>query len=105
MCNTVHMETNYTIPMNTTEALRQIGQTTILAVSGGRVHYGQRDAIVLPVRYGYAVRITLSGNDTYTVERIFTRSGVTTVRGERSGVYADQLSDTVWAASCYHDEF
>lgn len=91
--------------MNTTECLSQIGRGTVLAVSGGRVHYGLRDAIILPIRYGYAVRITLSGNDTYTVERIFTRSGVTTVKGERSGVYADELSDTVWAASCYRDEF
>jgi hypothetical protein len=97
--------TTTTIPMNTTEALRQIGRTTVLAVSGGRIHYGLRDAIILPVRYGYAVRITLDAADTYTVERIFTRSGRTTVKGIRTGVYADQLSDTVWAASCYHDEF
>lgn len=91
--------------MNAITALEQIDRTTVLAVSGGRIHYGVDGSLILPVRYGYAVRVTLTARDTYTVERIFTRSGRTTVKGVREDVYADQLSDAVYVASCYHDPF
>lgn len=83
----------------------QIGMGNILAISGGRIQTDAEGRMTLPVRYGYAVRVTLAANDTYTVERTFTRSGVTTVRGVREGVYADQVGDAAYTASCFRDDF
>ena len=98
--------------MNANTLTNQIGRGNVLAISGGRVEI-QYDgtvadpvaAVILPVRYGYAVRITLAANDTYTVERIFTRSGRTTVRGVRENVYCDEVGEIAYRASCFRDEF
>jgi hypothetical protein len=79
-------------------ALSQIGVPTILAVSGGR-----RDLVdgklVLPVSNGYEVQVALLPDDTYSVDRVFKRAGRESVKGRVEGVYAEQLSDTVWDAS------
>lgn len=99
-----------TIAQNPNTTLDQIGRMTVLAISGGRVNIRYNGTvadevteIVLPVRYGYAVRITLNANDTYTVERTFTRSNTTTVKAAWDNVYADEISDVAYAASCYHN--
>lgn len=98
--------------MNTTTLLRQIGNGNVLAISGGRVEIRYNgtvadtvQAVVLPVRYGYAVEVTLAADDTYTVARTFTRSGRTAVKAVQSGVCADQIGEVAYRASCYRDEF
>lgn len=84
--------------------LRQIGRGNVLAISGGRSARNREGALILPVRYGYDVAVTLDrGSDTYTVERRFTRNGRSTVKGRWSGVYADEVGDMAYHASCYHD--
>jgi hypothetical protein len=80
--------------------IEQIGPRTVLAISGGRVLV--RDTgITLPVSSGYKVTVDLAANDTYTVRRIFTRAGRVWVKGERSGVYCDQVGEAAYEASCY----
>ena len=79
----------------------QIGFSTMCAVSGMRAQQERGGAIVLPVGHGYSVRITLDASDTYNVERIFTRSGVRTCKGIETNVYAEDVSDSVYRASCY----
>jgi hypothetical protein len=80
----------------------QIGPRTILAISGGRVHV--RDTgVTLPVSNGYRVTVDLAGNDTYTVRRVFTRAGKTWVKGERVDVYAEQVSEVAYQASCFRN--
>jgi len=113
--NTTTGDTTMNTTMNPETTIRQIGRGNVLAISGGRVEVRYAgtyrsvsrhvQAIILPVRYGYAVQITLAANDTYSVARTFTRSGVTTVKAVREGVYADQLGDVAYRASCYRDEF
>jgi hypothetical protein len=96
--------------MNAETLTSQIGRNNILAISGGRVEIrctvaDEAAAVILPVRYGYAVEITLAANDTYTVARTFTRSGVTTVKAVREGVYCDEVGEVAYRASCFRDEF
>jgi hypothetical protein len=82
----------------------QIGMWNVLATSGGRVII--RDTgITLPCGYGYSVTVDLDPSDTYTVRRVFTRSGVASVKGERTDVYAEQLGETVYRAGCFHDSW
>ena len=84
----------------------QAGQMTILATSGGRYSFDAEGRVTFPVRYGYGVRVTLDyASDTYTVERTFTRSGVTTVKAVRTYVFADEVGDAIYRASAYRDEF
>jgi len=94
-----------------TTILRQIGGTTVMAVTGGR--YGViRDSekevigVQLICSANRTVEVTLSFMDTYTVRRYRT-----VVRGERRGddiveyeandIYCDQLSDVVYTAGCW----
>jgi len=91
------------------EIVRQVGRN-IWAISGGRV--GQyRDArgtlcgVVLPVGHGYSVEIVLAADDTYTVRRVFTRSGRRWIKAERSNVYCDEVSEVAYRASCYHHNY
>jgi hypothetical protein len=101
----------YSAHMTTTRAqhfpttLAQIGMGNVLAISGGRWTTTEEGTLVLPVRYGYAVEIDLALNDTYTVRRTFTRSGVRVVKGEATDIYCDMLGDTAYEASCYHESF
>lgn len=86
------------------EALRQISPWDRAATSGGRATLYD-DALVLPVARGYSVVVRLEWDDTYTVQRVYTRSGVSKVKGEMRGVYFDTLSNTVYLAGCYHHSF
>lgn len=83
--------------------VRQIGRMNILAISGGRVDYfSAEDGIRLPVSNGYSVEVVLDrASDTYTVRRLFIRSGVVRVKGEASNVYCDEVGDMAYNASCF----
>ena len=88
------------------QIMRQIGAVNVLAISGGRWRVVRNDdndsvGVRLPVSNGYSVEIVLAPNDTYTVRRVFQRSGRQWVHWEASDVYADQLADTAWEASCF----
>lgn len=101
-----------TMPANTgsrdfsvEQVKRQIGTMNILSVSGGRV--GTLTAsnrvvgVELPVSSGYSVRVFLANDDTYTVQRVMSRAGTDKVKGERSGIYAFDLGETVYEAGMY----
>ena len=85
--------------------IAQIGRGNVLAISGGRVHYGHAGTVVLPVRYGYAVEVTYcAGSDTYTVVRTFTRGMKRWIKREWTRVYCDELGEIAYRASCYLDD-
>ena len=100
-----------TRPFNEDTLLDQIGIGNVLAISGGRVGVhrieGECWELDLPVSSGYLVRITLAGDDTYTVQRILKRrkkgesSPSFTIKGEMRGVYCDQVGEVAYYASCY----
>lgn len=81
------------------ELLRQIGVGVILSISGGRksLLWSQDGKEVigvwLPVSSGYRVEVALEANDTYTVRRVFVRSGKRFEKGEERDIYADQVGD------------
>jgi hypothetical protein len=77
----------------------QIGRGNLLAISGGRIHHdpAREQVAVLRVSHGYHVEVELTLADDYTVRRV--HNG--TVKGEETGVYADQVSDAAYRASCY----
>lgn len=79
------------------EIARQIGRLNILSISGGRV-VAHENGIELPVSNGYRVRIELAPDDTYTVSRIFKRAGKEWVKGQRKGVYFDEVSEAAYYA-------
>lgn len=82
------------------EIARQIGAVNLMAISGGRIK-ALDNGIELPVSNGYAVRVELTAMDDYTVSRVFTRGGKTWIKGQRSGVYCDEVSETAYFASCF----
>ena len=84
------------------ELADQIGRGNILAISGGRINV-RRTGITLPVSNGYSVEIDLAAGDTYTVRRIFTRAKRTWVKGQRDGVYCDQVGEAAYQASCFRN--
>ena len=77
----------------------------IFAISGGRVgvikEEGETVAIEMPVSHGYWVVISLGWDDTWTVTREYIRKGVVTNKGTLEGVYADQVGEVAYQASCY----
>ena len=82
--------------------LRQIGIPNILAISGGRkIH--RLTGVTLPAGCGYSVTVDLAGNDTYTVRRVFSRAGRTWIKGERSGIYCEQVGEQAYQASCWRN--
>lgn len=84
--------------------MRQIGAATLLAVSGGRFQLPEPDRLRLPVACGYKVDVTYdAGSDLYEVARIWVRGDQTFVKDTLDGIYADQLSEVVWAASCFRN--
>lgn len=89
--------------MDFTTTLNQIGRMNVLAISGGRV--GRRgDTLLLPVGAGYSVEIDLDvASDTYTVRRMFRRGGKAFPKGERTYVYADELGEVAYQASCFRN--
>ena len=104
-------------PFDEDTLLSQIGKHNVLAISGGRVGVwkpnGECMEVELPISSGYLVRITLAASDLYTVERILRRrpKGKTAkedkVLGRMEGVYADQVGEVAYYASCYksHPDF
>jgi hypothetical protein len=95
-------------PMDTKQTLGQIGKMTVLSISGGRVNalrnsHGDTVGVNLPVSHGYGVNVLLHPNDTYTVQRTFTRSGITTVKGQEDGIHAGEISDTAYRAGMYQN--
>lgn len=87
-------------PEQKQEIARQIGGMNLAAISGGRV-LGIADGIELPVSNGYRVRVQLTPADTYVVTRVFKRSGKEWVKGQRTEVYAEEVSETAYYASCF----
>lgn len=84
------------------ELLRQIGGANILCISGGRrALYGGQ--LYLPVSNGYSVRVSLAGDDTYTVERVFTRKGRETIR-KVEGIFCDEVGEIAYQASCFRND-
>ena len=80
--------------------LLQIGKHNLMAISGFR--FTVRDTgVTLPVGHGYRVTVDLAADDTYTVRRVFERGGKCWLKGQESGVYAEQLGDSAYRASCY----
>ena len=92
-------------PFNEDELLGQIGRGNVFAISGGRVgvsvENGETVGIELPVSNGYKVSIKLGWDDTWTVSRLFVRAGVVFDKGTISGVYADQVGEVAYQASCF----
>jgi hypothetical protein len=89
--------------MDITQTLAQIGRQNLMAISGFR-HSVEDGRLILPVSHGYSVSVELE-NDTYNVRRLFKRGGRVWVKGEARGVYAEQLSETCYRASCFYDEW
>jgi len=80
----------------------QIGRGNLMAISGMRVQY-TNDAVVLPVGNGYRVEIELAADDTYTVRRVFKRGVKTFDKGTMTGIYAEDIGDVAYYASCFRN--
>lgn len=86
--------------------LEQIGKMNVLAISGGRIRVADRLTLSLPVANGYSVEVEYQPvPDLYEVRRVFVRGGKRWVKGVESGVYAFDLGETAYRASCYCEEF
>lgn len=89
-----------------TTTLEHIGRRNVLAISGGRVRPVNETTIELPVHAGYHVRIEyVPGVDLYNVTRLFRRGAKEWVKGEATRLYADQVGEIAYRASCYLDDF
>jgi hypothetical protein len=87
-------------PVNGAELLQQLGRNNLLAISGGRV-ISRESGVTLPISNGYSLTIDLAWNDTYTVRRIFTRSGKAPIKAQLEGVYCEDLGDVAYYGSCF----
>jgi len=81
------------------EIVQQIGRN-IWAICGGRIKAIQ-DGIAMQAGAGYWVTVELDASDTYTVTRLFKRGGKVWVKGSRSNVYCDEVSEVAYFASCF----
>ena len=84
----------------------QIGRMNIFAISGGRVgvtknNQGETVEVELKVGKGYRVSISLGWDDTWTVSRQFVRKGIVSDKGTLTGVFADQVGEIAYKASCF----
>ena len=84
------------------ELLSQIGVRNVRAISGGRI-VTRKTGVTLPVAAGYFVTVDLAGDDTYTVRRVFVRAGKRWVKGERTGIYCEQVGEQAYKASCFRN--
>jgi hypothetical protein len=84
---------------NAETLVAQIGMMNIFAISGGRVTV-RPTGITLPVSNGYSVEIDLA-NDTYTVQRIFTRGGKRFIKGIKEGIFCDSIAEQAIQASSF----
>lgn len=82
------------------QLIRQIGMN-MLAISGGRWKRAGASSIGFPCGAGFTVLVTLEADDTYTVRRLFVRSGKWYLHGERTNVYCDEVSEVCYYASCF----
>lgn len=82
------------------EMVAQIGAGNIATISGGRIR-SIPSGIELPVSAGYVVRVELDAMDTYIVSRVFVRAGKEFGKGVRDNVYADEVGQAAYYASCY----
>ena len=85
--------------------LAQMGRMNVLAISGGRANRISESTIEFPVANCWVVLVTLDANDTYRVERATKRSGRYNIKATASNVYAEQVGEIAYRASCYHDGF
>jgi kynurenine formamidase len=96
-------------PFDENELIAQIGVGNVLAISGGRVgvitENGETVGVEMPVSNGYWVVISLGWDDTWTVSRQYVRNGVASDKGTLEGVYADQVGEIAYRASCFRDKF
>jgi len=81
---------------------QQITLGNLLAISGGRKEIF-KSTVFLPVARGYWVAITLTTADDYTVNRILLRSGKVTVKETFEGVYAENIGEVAYRASCFEN--
>jgi hypothetical protein len=92
--------------MDEYDLMHQIGRGNVLAISGGRFDTltnedGEVTDLLLPVAYGYRVRINLAANDTYTVRREFVRGGKVYEKGKVEDVHCTEVGEVAYRASCY----
>lgn len=87
-------------PCDTEQTIEQLGIGNLFAISGGRVTK-RSTGITLPISNGYSLTIDLAWDDTYTVRRLFTRSGKVSIKGELTGVYCDDLGQVAYYGSCF----
>jgi hypothetical protein len=100
---TTTMHTDYQLDICHTME-RQIGRMNILAISGGRVNRVGYTTLSFPVASGYSVEVEyVEGRDLYTVSRVFTRGAKRWIKGEVTHVYAEDLGEVAYRASCFHD--
>lgn len=85
---------------DTSELIEQLGMGNLLAISGGRV-IKRSTGVTLPISNGYSLTIDRAWSDTYTVRRLFTRSGKVSIKGELTGVYCDDLGEVAYYGSCF----
>jgi hypothetical protein len=83
--------------------LSQIGRMNVLAISGGWA-LTLPDGVDLPVGGGYHVYVRYTPSDDYTVERVFLRGGVTYSKGIETMVYAPEVGETAYRASCFRND-
>ncbi len=80
----------------------QMGMMNVGAISGGRVMQAGA-TVFFPVASGYQVAVTLTAADDYTVRMIFVRAGKVSVKAEIEGVYAEQVGEVAYKASCFEN--
>ena len=78
----------------------QIGRPNLFCISGGRV-VGTKYGIQLPVSNGYSVTVELDADDTYVVRRLFKRGTKVWIKGERTNVYCDEVSEVAYMAHAF----
>lgn len=84
------------------DLIPQIRGWDLMAVSGGRCAQINKYEARFPVGRGYSVAVKLSFMDTWEVERVFEREGKAFVKEVWHDVYAMEVSDVIYKASCYH---
>ena len=62
------------------------------------------NSLDLPVSSGYHVIVTLEANDTYTVRRVYVRGPKAWIKAEVRNVYAEQVGEIAYRASCFRDD-
>lgn len=87
-------------PCESEDIISQLGMNNLFAISGGRVTK-RSTGVTLPISNGYSLTIDRAWNDTYTVRRLFTRSGKVTIKGELTGVYCEDLGEVAYYGSCF----